>query len=146
MDSLLRRLQREREEDRSAPVAQDPIDLYATGFSALDGWKEIAAIVRDGKRREGDRERATSALLQRFKMEETRSTEMGKVNAQRRAMLLLMTDLITDDDPMGRRCVHRLTQPPPSGLLKDGLVVWSPTDSAKKRSDAAKAIRKLLAN
>jgi len=146
LDSVLRRLQREREEDQKAPLVQDPADLYATGFAPLEEWKNLVEIIKDDKKRKRqERDKAASALIKRFQMEETRNVDLGKVNAQRREMLKDLVRLIVDDDMVGRECVHRIFQRPPAGIFSETpFVPWAPSDSLKRRQDAAKAILKIL--
>ena len=144
-DALLRQARKEREEDARAPVVEDAFALYEKGGVPLEDVKAIVEAIKDRKKTDIQRERITGIVLRRFRLEEERRTlEARKIDDARKTILLLLLDLMTEDDPFGRQCVHRLLQTPPAGLLREGPVAWNPADPERQRARQKAEIRKRL--
>lgn len=144
-DSLLARLQREREQDQKTPVAQDQFALYAAGTTPLEEYRPLTDCLQNSKRETRDRERATSAILDRFKKEAERRAADPKYDVKafgkiRSALLGEVLDLMVKDDPYGRQQVHRLT----TALLDPPPVLWSWNDPPRKRQLAYNEIKKRI--
>ena len=142
VDALLLRLQKERDQDTKTPAAQDAYEQYATGVAALDGFKTLTDCIGDPRREATHRERATTAIVERFKREAARRATDPKFDAKalekvRNQIIREVMDLMLKDDPFGRTQVHRLT----SALL-DPPVPWKPDDQLRRRKQAYDEVKK----
>jgi hypothetical protein len=145
VDALLLRLQKEREQDGKTPTAQDAFEQYAKGLSALDAYKPLTECIGDPRREASHRERATTALIDRFKAEGTRRAGDPKYDVKtldkvRNEIIREVLGLMLKDDPFGRQQVHRMTALP-GGLLEPPFP-WKPDDQHRRRKQAHDEIKK----
>lgn len=144
VDALLLRLQKEREQDGKTPAAQDAFEQYAKGLSALDAYKPLTECISDPRREATHRERATTALIDRFKLEGTRRADpkfdVKTLDKVRNLILRDVIDLMLKDEPFGRNQVHRLTGV--AGGLLEPPFPWKPDDQPRRRKQAYDEIKK----
>jgi hypothetical protein len=142
MDAVLSRLRKEREQDQKTPTAQDAFTLYTNGTTPLGEFKPLTDCINESRRELKERDRAATAILDRFKAEAARRAVDPKFDVRafeqaRNQVLRAVGDLMLKDDPEGRRQVHRLTT-----ALLDPPLVWKPDDQPRKRQQAHAELKK----
>ena len=142
MDSVLSRLQKEREQDKSTPTQQDAFTLYSEGKTLLGEFKPLTDCIVEPRREAKDRERAASAIVDRFKKEAERRVADPKFDLKaydraRNEILRAVGDVMIRDDPWGRQQVQRLTT-----ALLDSPLLWKWDDTPRKRQLAHAELKK----
>ncbi|HEU4394827.1 MAG TPA: hypothetical protein VFS92_04615 [Planctomycetota bacterium] len=145
VDALLLRLQKEREQDQKTPTSQDAYAQYATGASALDAFKPLTDCIGDPRREQTHRERATTAIVDRFRVEFGKRAvdpryDHKALEKARNGILDAVKDLMLKEEVFGRNQLHRLT----STLLEPSPLQWSPNDSPRKRQQAYAELKKRI--
>ena len=144
LDWVLLRVAKDREAEKAAPGAVDPITAYEKGMAALSEWTEIVKVVNDrmpGKAVE--RERIVNAINFRFATEDReKRLDPKEVWAQRRKICLATLDLMLRDDTNSKLLAWKLQR----GLLPSEWWRWDQTYSKSKIKQAYEALKKWLSS
>ena len=142
LEWILQKLKKDREAEKVAkPVSSDPLQAYEKGEAPIEEWKSLTDRIRNKRLTFAERERATSAILARFKAEEeARKLDPKAVETEKKRICSECLDLMVQDDENSRNHIRRLTQQ----LLPNIGVNWSVGDSPAKRQKAFRELQKKL--
>jgi hypothetical protein len=160
LEWVLQRLKKDRDSEKSVkPVSSDVIVAYEKGEVAIEEWKPLVERIRNKRLSYADRERPTTAIIARFRLE----AEGGKVEAKpeagkpeppkvdpkerekaldtaRRQICFECLDLMMADDENSRTHISRLLKV----LHPNSGVNWSVSDSQSKRQKAYQELKRKL--
>ncbi|MCK6479566.1 MAG: hypothetical protein HUU06_12880 [Planctomycetaceae bacterium] len=143
LDHLLRTLQADREEDAKGPKLnplEAKIRAYHAGEGPFEDWKDVAEAARDTAHPFPLREKATSALIARYRLEVERKTDSKVINRVRVDTCRHLLKMILADDTRDRTLLQRVVE-----VLCPGTgVEWRPDDPLLKRQKAYKELDRKL--
>ena len=143
LDFIAQKLKDDHEEDLHPriPIEEVKIVAYQKGESALDEWRPVAEIILDKEKKapQARRDRATSALIDRMRLEEQRGTDFNVVRKVKNDVCNYLLKLILADDLVSRSYIYRLTE-----AFLPQKADWKPDDGKGAREKVYQALYKLL--
>jgi len=139
LDWMRMRLAADREKDKTAP-REDPVELtcraYGTGQTPLENWKPLTDFIRNESAKASHRDAATTAFIDRFKLETERKTDYRVTQKHKKEIYIDLLKVMYSDDEAGVNFCYRLY----SGWFQGLRIDWSPTENKNKRKKAAQDI------
>ena len=160
LEWVLQRVKKDRDSEKTAkPVSTDIIVAYEKGEVPIEEWRPLVERIRNKKLTYAERERPTTAIIARFRLEaeggkvepkpEAGKPEPPKVDPKEREKALETAkrqicfdslDLMLSEDENSRQHVSRLLK-----YLHPNIGVnWSVGDSQSKRQKAYQELKRKL--